>query len=742
MLKEALDFAARGWYVFPCREKPGQPFIRNGEEVIMEEKTPYTAKGLDDASIDPDQINAWWEKWTNAMIGINAGKSGLFVVDIDLKHVDGLAVYSTWNINDSAGLQSTTPSGGTHFVFTGMGKTSTNAKTGIDTRSEGGYFIAPPSKILAGAYPGEYRQFNDWGKTPGTIPDGLMEKLFPEGTTTYVRGNSSLQDGTKKQLSRATLNFFANGAAQGERNSTLFKVVADFAGCGYTREETHDSLAPVCERIKISKSEFEQVLTHAYSKPRSSSIPDSIQAKIDEGGKGLAGKITLEEQSVMEEILLACMMVDSSVIPPVADVLNFEDLQVFKNKVIFKCILKLYNTSTRVDYITVSNEVSKETDKISLSDISKLINQFYVNPDFASTYALIIKEKSSIRKLDAMMSNKDKYMKSGNLVTIVSGLEKDLADIALYGGVKSTTVLDGSQAIDLMIEHNRKMATGEISQLETGFLDYDKHIGGFYSSELIIGAGYSGDGKSALSLSILNHICLSKNKPVAMFTLEMSTRETICRLICQLTGIPFKNVYQAKMTEGQWKLHKKATEQIKDSKFFFDDTFGITVPELRSKIRRLMEKDVKLVVVDQLEQVKGYDGMAPHIAFDKIAYDIKNMTKEFDVPIILNHQLRRPAKDKTQKPIEASMSDLNQAGEKPASQVWLIQHKRDDTKKITQSKIIVAKNRNGQTIEFGVKFLGERMLFGNLSKEESERRVHEIEPMVEDDDNTAPDWAT
>ena len=51
LLDYALSYAARGWYVFPCREKPGAPFIRNGETIIPEEKTPYTTNGFKDATI-------------------------------------------------------------------------------------------------------------------------------------------------------------------------------------------------------------------------------------------------------------------------------------------------------------------------------------------------------------------------------------------------------------------------------------------------------------------------------------------------------------------------------------------------------------------------------------------------------------------------------------------------------------------------------------------------------------------
>ena len=737
MLQEALTYAGRGWYVFPCREKPGEPFIRNGETITPAEKTPYVSKGLDSATLDLDQIRAWWGKWSEAMIGINAGKSGLFVVDIDKKHVNGLDTFTQWNINDSAGLHSITPSGGMHIIFTGAGKSSTNAKTGIDTRGEGGYFIAPPSKILSGEYAGEYKCMGDWSKTPGIIPDGLLARLFPDKTTEYVKGNFTPPDGTKKQLSRASLNFLANGAPVGGRNAALFKVLADFAGCGYSKEYAKETVLPICTRIGLTVSEFEQVLGHAYSKPRTSSIPDSIQEKILEGGKHVASKITFEEQVAMEDALLASMLMDNALIPAINDILNFEDFHVLKNRLIYKTINKIYNSGMKADYLTVSSELEKETKKITLDEISNMMNQYLINTDSVMSYCKIIKEKASINKVEAVMDNKAEYLKAGNLIEIITSLEKDIADIAVYGGVKSTSVMTGKQATDMVSERTRMIESGEIEQLKTGFVDYDYHVGGIYSNELIVCAARSGDGKSALALSILNELGLRQNKSVALFSLEMSTHESICRLICQITGIPFKYVYQGKMSPEQWKTYKEAMTRISDSKIYFDDGFGMTVPEIRSKIRKLMEKDIKFAVIDQLEQVKGYDSLPSHIQFDKNAYDIKNLTKEFNVPIFLNHQFNRAIMDRKLKNPEPELNDLNQAGEKPADQVWVIRHNKDDRGNIMQSKIKMLKNRNGPKIEFAVIFVGERMLFSNPVREEDKIVFHSGDSLEDSSGNGA-----
>lgn len=1056
MLSSALEYARRGWYVFPCREKPGDPYVRSGETIIPKEKQPYVGKGLHEATRDEEQIRAWWGMWNDALIGVNAGKSGLFVVDIDKKHVNGFDTYSQWGINDIAGLQTITPSGGMHIIFTGNGKTSTNPNTGIDTRGEGGYFIAPPSEITGGEFIGIYKAYNDWSKKPGIIPDGLLSKLFPDNTVEYVRGSSSFQPDGKKQLSRASLSFLTNGAPEGGRNTTLFKVLADFAGCGYTMEEAREIVKPASTRTGLPGGEFEQVLSHAFSKPRTAAIPDSIQEKIMTAGKKVASQITHSEQEIIEDALIACMLIDNTNIPIINDILSYEDFQGIKNRIIYKAINQLYQTAGgRIDYLVAYDAVSKETSKITLEDISSLITKYFIDTDNAIVYANIIKEKSAIRKIEAMLDDKEKYLIEGSLLEIVTSIEQDLTRISLDGGARSSLILDAAQATEVVKTQTEKILKGELQQLKIGFPDYDNMLGGFYPNELVIIAGRAGEGKclkkgtlvimhdgsmkkvedivvgdklmgvdsqprtviglssgidmlytikqnraqdytvnsnhilslkqsagefglkhgdivninirdylklskhrqrnlkgykvgvefqkkdlpvapyflglwlgdgtsakpsittndsevveyiynyaksmgmtvscenktstsavsyrvnggmlsllrdnlgvlknkhipfdyltsgredrlqllagiidtdgsvthggyeitqknrellkqvkwladslgfrtsklkekictikstgfsgsyyritihgqmseipvkinrkkiayadkridqrvtgievvedgvgeyygfevdqdglflledftvthnSALALSILNNVGIIQNKPSLMFSLEMSTTETICRLICQLTGLRFKDVYQGNLTVDEWKLYRKAVEQISDSKLYFDDGYGLTVPELRSKIRKLMDKDLSLVVVDQLEQIRGYEGLQTHLQFDKIAYDIKNMTLEFNVPIILNHQLNRGVTDRRLKNPEPILSDLNQAGEKPANQVWAITHHKDDVSgQIVESKIKILKNRNGPRFDFPVLFLGERLLFVSPTREEDSR---------------------
>ncbi len=179
-LESALSYLDLGWAIFPAREKPDNPYLdkKTNKIKLRKEKSPYTQNGFKDASTDKYQLKEWWNKWPNACIGVSCEPSNLFLIDIDVKDGrDGINNYMMMGISDTGALHSRTPSRGLHILFTGKGKSSTNVMTGVDTRGEGGYFIAPPSCIIGGLFQGKYTCLDEWNHNPVEIPNYAIEKL-------------------------------------------------------------------------------------------------------------------------------------------------------------------------------------------------------------------------------------------------------------------------------------------------------------------------------------------------------------------------------------------------------------------------------------------------------------------------------------------------------------------------------------------------------------------------------------
>lgn len=132
-----------GWYLFPI--KPMQ-------------KAPGLVRWSIEASNDIKQIKEWWTRWPRANIGLDCGRSNIFVLDVDQHsvHADGaasLALLEMLYLPLPSTLRSQTPSNGVHHFFTGRGRNSVGELgPGLDTRGPGGMVLLPPSRTKAGIY--------------------------------------------------------------------------------------------------------------------------------------------------------------------------------------------------------------------------------------------------------------------------------------------------------------------------------------------------------------------------------------------------------------------------------------------------------------------------------------------------------------------------------------------------------------------------------------------------------------
>ncbi|MFC5713832.1 bifunctional DNA primase/polymerase [Thalassorhabdus alkalitolerans] len=132
-----------GWSVFPL--KPGS-------------KEPLYKGGFHKATKNIHQIKKWWSETPTANIGVPTGsKNNFFVIDVDVKNVDGYESLSY--LTDQYGklpetVQGITASNGSHYLFKyqeGV-KNKVDFYPSIDVRGEGGYIVVPPSTVPSGRY--------------------------------------------------------------------------------------------------------------------------------------------------------------------------------------------------------------------------------------------------------------------------------------------------------------------------------------------------------------------------------------------------------------------------------------------------------------------------------------------------------------------------------------------------------------------------------------------------------------
>lgn len=150
-LTAALGYAERGWRVMPLYSitPDGVCSCYKGAACTSPGKHPRTMDGLKSASSDPSQIENWWSMWPESNVGVLTGaESGIIVLDVDdtsTKALDGRELLPT--------LTQETGSGGVHYIYRHPGgrlKSSVKVLPGIDSRADGGYIVAPPSRHVSG----------------------------------------------------------------------------------------------------------------------------------------------------------------------------------------------------------------------------------------------------------------------------------------------------------------------------------------------------------------------------------------------------------------------------------------------------------------------------------------------------------------------------------------------------------------------------------------------------------------
>jgi hypothetical protein len=202
-LRQALAFATRGWPVLPCQ--PGH-------------KTPATRHGVRDATTEPGQITAWFSPHPDWNLAIATGAPGPDVLDVD-QHGEAGNGYAAFRqlkaarLLDGASVYVRTPSGGLHAYFTGSDQRNGHLPgCHLDFRSQGGYVLAPPSRIDGKPY--------QLVKTPGGRGaldwDAVIRHLQPQRQSLRPRHS---QAGSRDLSGLAR---WVASQGEGNRNAGLF----------------------------------------------------------------------------------------------------------------------------------------------------------------------------------------------------------------------------------------------------------------------------------------------------------------------------------------------------------------------------------------------------------------------------------------------------------------------------------------------------------------------------------------
>ncbi|HNZ71162.1 MAG TPA: replicative DNA helicase [Prolixibacteraceae bacterium] len=442
------------------------------------------------------------------------------------------------------------------------------------------------------------------------------------------------------------------------------------------------------------------------------------------------GKIPPQAVDV-EEAVLGALMLEREAFIGIADLLSEESFYKEEHREIFKVIKDLSMRDQPVDLLIVTQELKNRglLEKVGGPLYITQLTSKVASAAHLEFHARIIAQKHIQRELIRSCSEiqVNAYDDTKDVDELINEAESAIFKIS-EGNIKKETqpikpIL--KEAVQL-IEEASKRKDG-LSGIPSGFSKVDRITSGWQKTDLIIIAARPAMGKTAFVLSMARNMAVEFNKPVAIFSLEMSSIQLVNRMIASESELGSDKIKKGNLEGDDWDRLNKAIRRLDEAPVFIDDTPALSIFELRAKCRRLkMQQDIGIVLVDylQLMTAGGDNRGSREQEVSMISRSLKAIAKELDIPIIALSQLNRSVESREGK--RPQLSDLRESGaiEQDADMVIFIH--RPEYYGITEddegnslrnvAEIIIAKHRNGAVGDVRLSFRKELARFVDLEE--------------------------
>ncbi len=437
-----------------------------------------------------------------------------------------------------------------------------------------------------------------------------------------------------------------------------------------------------------------------------------------------------------EQIILGKIIANNDYFEKVNDILTSECFYELAHREVYKYIAStLVRSSIIADSVTLKNFFDSNEVLISIggSKYLSILLSYSVGVVDISDYAKLVQDLYIKRKL--VLLGEDLVNKAYKNTNIINAKEQiETAEEELFNlsnkveASKGFITLNDSMAQAIHSITLARTRDSNLSGIASNLTDLDILLGGFQNSDLIIIAGRPSMGKSALAINLAFNASkyfydLAKkgeqSKSVAFFSLEMPANQIAARILSMETGIQADNFRKGKIDEGELNIILEKADYISKMSLFIDDTAGLSTSNIRTKARRLVrQENVGLIVVDYLQLIHGINEVSKKnrvLEIGEITQCLKELAKEFNIPVIALAQLSRTVEQREDK--RPQLSDLRESGsiEQDADVVMFIyresyyeERKKPslDSPKLDEwmtkmenlrnkAEIIVAKHRNG-----------------------------------------------
>lgn len=442
-----------------------------------------------------------------------------------------------------------------------------------------------------------------------------------------------------------------------------------------------------------------------------------------------------------EQHVIGAVMTDNLAYDRIASTLRDSDFAHENHRLIYRAATSLIDSGKQANVLTIYEKLDRKADGVGGLAYLNSLQANSLGPSGIVGYAKIVRERSILRGLqgiamDAMETVQNRAGRTAE--EIILGVEERVYALAEDGALDDAELPSLADVLPVVkAEIQERIESGRPQYgLRTGLVDLDEKTLGLHPGQFVVIAGRPGMGKTALAIQVAMHCGIAGGKAL-VFEMEMERRELVQRELANEARVSLMDIRRGTLDNEQVERLERADEKIRDARVYIDERPALSIAQIRARVRRVKRRHgLDLVVVDHIGLARGH-GEKRYEQIGSISRGLKEIAKEFKVPVIGLSQLNRGVEQLTNK--RPKLSDLRESGdiEQDADVVLLMyrdEYYNADTVDKGIAEVEIAKQRNGPVGRVFLRFDGEYTRFDNLAQAYTPPPMPKAKPIARFDD--------
>ena len=429
-----------------------------------------------------------------------------------------------------------------------------------------------------------------------------------------------------------------------------------------------------------------------------------------------------------EQAVIGSILINPECVTVVLSHLKPDYFYIDQHRIIMDAVMILDSLGSRIDALTILDKLSSNVNFNVEDNKNYLFQLAQMVPSAANVenYCKIVKEKYFLRSLIKISKETiDSAVDGGaEAEKILDSAEQKIYDIRkgrAVGSLQKLSDVISSEVYPNLVKISSDNSD-EFKGIPTGFSKLDEITSGLNRSDLVLIGARPAMGKTSFALNIARNVGMT-GKKVIFFSLEMSNEQLAARVLSTEARVESNKLRSGNISEEEWARLAQATDRLTRCNLYFDDTSTITVPDIKSKIKRT--KDVDCIIIDYLGLMQSATKKENRVQeITEITRGLKMLAKDLKIPVVCCAQLSRGPEKNGKSSNRPMLSDLRDSGsiEQDADIVMMLYREgyykngaqNPDEVDMTKADVDVAKNRHGPTDRIQLHWDGQYTLFSTL----------------------------